>query len=264
MTIVALVAARPLSRGAKGDGVALVQRALIAAGHELVVDGEFGPIVAVAVKRFQAAHGLNAVGYVGVKTAALLDTEMAKHSAPSVSMSSVLAAAPWLSVMRAITGTKELPGAADSPIIMSWRGKIIDAFPELAPGIRDYTHDSIPWCGYGAAYCMSEARQRPPLFPLYATNWFYEWDDGVRLKKPALGAALVKTRDGGGHVTLLEGQDASFYYCRGCNQSDMVNVTKIRKAGGGVLGFMWPKGFAEPSEDLPNLTFAEAVAAKES
>lgn len=61
-----------LRRGAAGDAVNELQSRLAAAGHEIEVDGDFGPRTRAAVRAFQRAHGLKPDGIVGPKTAALL------------------------------------------------------------------------------------------------------------------------------------------------------------------------------------------------
>jgi hypothetical protein len=50
---------------------------------------------------------------------------------------------------------------------------------------------------------------------------------GYSLEVPSPGAVMVYSRTGGGHVTLYESEDANYYYCRGGNQSDSVNVSKL-------------------------------------
>jgi lysozyme len=57
-----------LKKGAKGETVKRLQRALSSAGHAVAVDGDFGPATARAVKAFQGAHGLHADGIVGPAT----------------------------------------------------------------------------------------------------------------------------------------------------------------------------------------------------
>jgi uncharacterized protein (TIGR02594 family) len=165
--------------------------------------------------------------------------------------------------MRAITGVKEVAGAADSPIILSWVKEIVEAYPDLKGTVGWYDHDSIPWCGLAVAYCMTKAGISPPPLALGAINWLNDWPDGVRLSEPSLGCVLVKSRAGGGHVTLYEGEDATYYYCRGGNQSDMVNVSAIRKDST-IKGFMWPKAAALPTTGRLHTTFAGAKAGSEA
>ena len=67
------VAGPELSRGDLGPKVAELQRLLQAAGVPTgPVDGEFGPMTQAAVRRFQAARGLEVDGIVGPKTWAAL------------------------------------------------------------------------------------------------------------------------------------------------------------------------------------------------
>src|SRR5687767_6331264 len=109
MSIAALVAAAPLRRGAAGASVYALQMALRAHGHELVPDTEFGVITETAVKRFQAANGLKPDGVVGPLTAAALDR--VNTAPPAMPLPSSLKVAPWLSINRALTGTREIAGA---------------------------------------------------------------------------------------------------------------------------------------------------------
>jgi peptidoglycan hydrolase-like protein with peptidoglycan-binding domain len=112
--------------GDEGEHVELTQQALLMTGAELVVDGDFGPITEAAVKAFQAKERLQPVGYVGPKTAAALDAVL--NGELPLPPSKPGGAPPWLATMRAITGTKEIPGAKNSPIIMSWSGEIARAY----------------------------------------------------------------------------------------------------------------------------------------
>lgn len=268
MSIAAMVAVAPLRHGMKSDAVRAVQCALQAAGAQLVPDGAFGDITEAAVRRFQAAHGLKVDGQVGPLTGAALD-QVADHATaapapvPEPALASVQAAAPWLSVMRAITGTRELPGAEDSPIILHWREEIVAAFPECRAGVAGYTHDSIPWCGFGEAYTLAKSGHRPPLEPLWALNFAQAWPDAIRLEEPTPGAILVYERNGGGHVTTYEGEDADYLFGRGCNQSDMVNVARFPKSRRPVA-VMWPKSAGRPSTGRRRMSFDAAVSVRES
>src|SRR5262245_19171621 len=111
-----------------------VQRALIATGAVLVVDGEFGSITESAVKRFQGGEGLNVVGYVGPKTAVALDRylENPLTPPPTPKPQPLAENAPWVAKIRAMTGEKEVPGAPSSPVIMSWKQTIARKFPHMA------------------------------------------------------------------------------------------------------------------------------------
>jgi uncharacterized protein (TIGR02594 family) len=264
MTIAALAARHPLREPARGADIIELQTALRAAGAELVPDGTFGPVTEAAVKRFQAAHHLDVDGAVGLTTAAALDAALQSNAVLAPALPSVISIAPWLSVQRAITGTREVSGAGDSPIILSWRDAILKRFPELKPGVGWYRHDEEPWCGLDQAYCMAMAGFRPPLDPLWARNWVENWKDGVQLAEPALGAILVYTRaGGGGHVTQYEGEDDNFLFCRGGNQSDMVNVSRFPKSRV-PLGIMWAKGFPRPTGGRVRTSFAAAVSVHEA
>src|SRR5215475_9305219 len=134
----------------------------------------------------------------------------------------------WLLTMRSITGMTETPGEADNPKILGMRDYIATKYDDMADYCDEYQHDSTPWCGLTAAYCMSTAGIRPPFGKedtdrfLWALSW--SEDPGYMLiGRPVLGAVVVMEREGGGHVTLFESVDShGNYKCRGGNQSDAV------------------------------------------
>lgn len=66
--------ARPVLRvGSRGDAVAALQRALVAAGFQMGVDGDFGPGTEMGVRAFQRTKELADDGIVGPGTWAALD-----------------------------------------------------------------------------------------------------------------------------------------------------------------------------------------------
>jgi uncharacterized protein (TIGR02594 family) len=235
MTIAALVAGGPLRMGATGPAVTAVQLALRNAGYDLEPDGGFGTITQTALKAFEASHGLAPDGVVDKPTAAELD----KVAPPP----SVLKVAPWLSTMRALTGTKEAPSSKDNPFIIEMAHEIVRRYPDLKGNVGWYNHDSIPWCGLQMGYVMAVNGIRPCAAPLSALAWA-SW--GQKLKVPAPGAVLVYSRTGGGHVTLYESEDSTYYYCRGGNQADSVNITKIPKSRA-IKAIRWPAGVPLPT-----------------
>jgi uncharacterized protein (TIGR02594 family) len=118
-------------------------------------------------------------------------------------------------------GTVEMPGNADSPIILSWARET-----DLS---RIYSHDSIPWCGLYMALVAKRADKTPPKNPLWALNWA---NFGVRQSNDGamLGDVLTFVRDGGGHVAMYVGEDSQAFHLLGGNQRDQVCFTRIAKA----------------------------------
>lgn len=253
-----------IGAGDKGPDVLLIQHALLRDGAQLDADSDYGSITTAAVRAFQGRKGLEPTGYVDVKTAKALDAVPERRSR---STRSIRSGAPWLSQMRAITGTDEVPGTANSPIIMSWRGDIAKAFPKMANYAAEYTGDSIPWCGFGLGACCAREGIEPPFGPT-ATDKFM-WADSWRspnwgqpLPRPTsndfiVGSIMTFTREGGGHVALLEGMEGNgTAIIRGCNQSDTVNV--VRKGMGQFTAATWPAGV--PIVRVPGVT-TDAVPA---
>lgn len=239
--------------GAKGPEVEEIQRALLANGAVLKVDGNFGPITFSAMERFQAEHSLTVDGWVGPESMPVLLGIAAAPVNPrpddSETNRSVMKWAPWLAEMRAITGVREVPGGSNSPIIMSWRGDIARAFPDMASYAATYTGDAIPWCGFGLARCFAVHKVRPANKFMWALSWA-SW--GKKLKTPVVGCVMTFSRAGGGHVALLEKISGDTVWVRGCNQSDMVNVA--RRSMSGFKAATWPSGHPIPTTNLAGNT----------
>lgn len=164
---------------------------------------------------------------------------------------------PWLAAMRAITGMTETPGSADNPHIMMMADYVARKYPHQAAYAECYTGDDVAWCGLTIAFCMSVADVEPVFGPTDTDRWLWaqawcscDYWRADEITEPCTGALIVMTRDGGGHVTLMEAYDDGsflkdgYYQGRGGNQGDMVNVSKQAKSS--VLALMWPKGFPKP------------------
>lgn len=206
------------------------QRALLRAGRDLVPDGDFGDITESAIEKFQSDHKLNALGYIGVKTAAALDAvPVVTGVTVETPALSVLKVAPWLSHMRAMNGLREASGSKDNPVIVSWPREIANKYPDIGPDVLWYRHDDVPWCGLAAAICTTRGGEKPPKAPLGAGNWV-SFGQKMKLSDRTPGSVFVYSRVGGHHVTMYESEDSSYYYCRGGNQSDQICVTKIPKS----------------------------------
>jgi uncharacterized protein (TIGR02594 family) len=256
---------RVLREGDRGELVAALQNALRAAGHTLVADGVFGPITVMTVKRFQAGSRLRVDGQVGPATAGALAAAEAQRIAPLPDPApSVMGAAPWLSRMRALSGTREIPGARSNPLILGWRDEVIRCHPHCKPNLAWFSNDDTPWCGLVMAYVIADAGHRPPDAPLRALNWHEPWktQGGKELNAPSRGAVLVFQRPGGGHVGLYEGEDDRTYFVRGGNQSNMINVARVEKAR--CVGIMWPQGAGEPDGNTIRLAGIGSISTNEA
>jgi uncharacterized protein (TIGR02594 family) len=151
--------------------------------------------------------------------------------------------------MRAITGTKEVPGSGNNPAILAMADEIARIYPYMESYCALYQHDETPWCGLAAGYCLAES-EIPPPFGATDTDKFL-WADSFRtdpnfdtLPTPVPGAIVVMTRSGGNHVTFYEEDAGSNIKCRGGNQSDAVNVASYPKSS--VKAYKWPKGVPVP------------------
>ncbi len=120
-----------------------------------------------------------------------------------------------------LVGTKEIVGVKHSAEIMGWAKEL---------GIEKiYTADEIAWCGLFMAYVCKKAGLELP-FSAKDSLWALNWNKlGIAQKTAMLGDVLTFKRNGGGHVGIYVGEDATCYHVLGGNQSNMVCITRIEK-----------------------------------
>jgi len=138
----------------------------------------------------------------------------------------------WMAVARKYLGTREVKGPKHSPVIVGWLVK-------LGAWWRD---DETPWCGVFTGAVMKEAGHDIPKAYFRARAW-EDW--GKPLAAPVVGCIVVFTRQGGGHVGFVVGQDkAGNLLVLGGNQGDEVNIRAFPRAR--VTAYRWPAGVAAP------------------
>lgn len=163
-------------------------------------------------------------------------------------------APPWLMVMRAITGMTEDPSSGDNPRIMHMADAIAREYPHQADYAAYYTGDEVAWCGLAVGYCVTLAGIEPVFGETDTERWMWaqawaDWNQSTELEEPQLGAIVVTTREGGGHVTMFESMSSPGYWnCRGGNQSDQVKVSEI--ATSSVIKIVWPRLRVPPTIGL--------------
>lgn len=202
------------------------------------LDGIIGPRTNAAATAFKRAIGLVARPYIGPITMAALEGSTV---APDTSQS-----LPWMREAARIMGWHE---RADNKRLRNWLASDGHALGDPAV---------FPWCGdfVETAIRLALPKEGIPANPYWALNWR---KFGIPCR-PTQGAVASITRNGGGHVALIVGQDAGRYFCLGGNQSNRVSVVPIEKSRFVAASFRWPKTFPEQTIYLPHMTVAGASA----
>ncbi|MGX1259816.1 TIGR02594 family protein [Sinorhizobium fredii] len=199
------------------------------------VDGVPGREMVAALKRFQAAVGLEPTG---LANAATVDALRQNARGVVVAVAPKVPAEPvWMREARRYMGLREVAGPKSNSTIIGWARR-------LGSWVADfYTNDDTPWCGLAVANWISVTLPSEPLpsNPLGALNWS---NVGIALKEPALGAILTFKRPGGGHVGFYAGEDSQCFHVLGGNQSNSVSITRIDKSR--LQAIRWPKTGGEP------------------
>lgn len=137
----------------------------------------------------------------------------------------------WITWARSQIGTAEVPGAKSNPKILSWAQRL----GAKVLGIS-YTDDDTPWCGLFVTAALAQAGLTSPPISIRASSW-ETW--GVRTT-PRMGAVLVFTRPGGGHVGFYVGETDTHFLVLGGNQGNKVSEVLIEKAR--CTAVRWPMG----------------------
>lgn len=201
--------------------IVAVQKALTAKGFKLEADGVWGRKSIDALKAFQAKNRLLVDGVIGP---ASLDALGLSRTAP---MDPV-----WLTEARRKMGLHEKRDNAELRAFLKSDGHTLGDPAKL------------PWCGDFVQTCidLTLPDEAIPTNPYWALNWL---KFGRALKAPALGAVMVFSRDGGGHVGFYVGERKADYRICGGNQQNAISEAWISKAG--FKGARWPKTSPLPS-----------------
>ncbi|MGE0583708.1 MAG: TIGR02594 family protein [Flavobacteriaceae bacterium] len=200
-----------------------VQARLAALGFDPgPIDGVRGRRTIVAIKAFQAAHGLTLDGLAGPLTFAALLEAGGGASAPSPD------AHPWLDIAQAKMGLHEKANRLALAAFLRSDGRTLGDPAKL------------PWCGDFVETCLALSLPGEPLpaNPYLARNWLRFG----RASSPGRGAVLVFWRGArtgqGGHVGFYHAEDARAFHVLGGNQANRVSICRISKSR--LLGARWP------------------------
>lgn len=142
----------------------------------------------------------------------------------------------WIAHAYTHIGQKEVPGPGVNAWIKSLWGSLKGG--EWFWGQYGNDDSKLPWCGAFVAKCMQDSGFKIPERYASAKAWL-EW--GSPLSEPAVGAVVVFTRDGGGHVGFVVGADQrGRLMVLGGNQGDAVSIAPFELSR--VAGYRWPPG----------------------
>lgn len=232
------------------------QRGLIALGYDLGragADGVPGRMTIAATVAFKRSHGLSATPAIGPLTLeamrkALDPFRMAPAKAETArEVRAAIQAAPkagleplWLTEARRWIGEREVAGPRSNPRILT----AIRSVGARVLGI-DYVNDDTAWCGGIMAAWLATTLPAEPL-PSIAVR-AKSWEKfGVALTAPALGAVMVFSRVGGGHVALYLGETATHWILLGGNQGNKVSIMARPKSQGAPTAIRWPRSIPLP------------------
>lgn len=212
-----------------------IQRALVALGYSLAVDGVAGAKTRAAVREFQAKAGLVSDGIAGPKTQSALAMALANAGTATVLKRHV--PPPWHEELLRRKGLHEVKNRS---AVMAWLRSDGKTLGDPA---------KLPWCGDAIQTCLALTLpdEPQPANPYLARNWLKL---GLPLETAALGCILVFWRGSrtgpSGHVGLYAGEDALGYlHVLGGNQSDAITIARLDKAR--LLGMRWPSTYPKPT-----------------
>lgn len=152
----------------------------------------------------------------------------------------------WLAEARRYIGEREINGSKHNPLILQMWKDI------RRGGIKD---DETPWCAAFVGAVLERVQITSTRFE--SAKSYLGW--GSQLLQPALGCVAVFTRDGGGHVGFVVGQnERGDLLVLGGNQSDAVNIRSFPRSR--VSGYRWPVGVPDVPLPLPVLNAEKSTS----
>jgi len=225
------------------DEVRFVQSRL----HELgfdpgTVDGIMGPHTESAIIAYKRANGLKPRAYVGPLTWKMLQDRQ-EHLKLEDDL-------PWMVEAKKALNRHEV---YDNQWLKNWLASDGHALGDPA---------KLPWCGdfVETAIRLALPNEIVPKNPYWALNWL---EFGIPCR-PTYGAVAAISRNGGGHVMFIVGEDATRYYALGGNQSNKSSVVPVDKRRFKNDSFRWPKTYhVPPGNYLPRMNSADAANTQE-
>jgi uncharacterized protein (TIGR02594 family) len=146
---------------------------------------------------------------------------------------------PWIVEGKKVFGLHEINNNAELKAWLKSDGKTLGD-PKALPWCGDYVETAIKKSLPNETFTGELAKN-----PYWARNWIHFGVPTV----PVYGAIAVFSRNEGGHVGFLVGEDSTDYYVLGGNQSNSVNISRIAKNR--LLATRWPTSFPNPNIKLP-------------
>lgn len=142
---------------------------------------------------------------------------------------------PWVAEARKHIGLKEdTSKIRHNPTILRW----LDQMGKFSNESRAWwKEDETPWCGLFVGVCLGLSQR------FVVKEWYraraWESQQLTKLSRPAYGAIVTFTRDGGGHVGFIVGKDKrGNLMVLGGNQSNAVSIAPF--AVSRITGYYWP------------------------
>lgn len=146
---------------------------------------------------------------------------------------------PWIAEARKHIGLLENTSkTAHNPQIIRWLDQMGSFTGEARAWWRE---DETPWCGLFVGVCLGLTGR------FVVKEWYRAraWESNLmnKLTRPAYGCIVTFTRNGGGHVGFVVGEDAfGNLMVLGGNQSNRVSIVPFAKTR--VTGYYWPSMWA--------------------
>ncbi|WP_281856116.1 TIGR02594 family protein [Litoreibacter halocynthiae] len=171
---------------------------------------------------------------------------------------------PWMPIALAenAKGVAEISGATENPDVVRYMG------------MNRYGHrrdDNTSWCGSFVAYVLDKAGKSISTVPERALTWGRPsshpegyWPGGISIGRPIYGAIAVKSRQGGGHVTFVMGQDkdeSTILHCLGGNQRNKLQVSRYSRSV--FSAYMVPEDYPHSCCTLPIYNGTSTAAGSE-